>query len=442
MSGTPSNNAQRVVVTGLGAVSPLGRGADALWSGLLAGRSGVRRLEGLNLDGQEVNFGGQVQGFDPSDLLDAKQVKRLDRFTQFAIAAAAEALVEAGLPPRFEGAAAEATATIIGSGLGGATTIFEQAAVFGERGASRISPFLVPAAIGNMAAGETAIHTGAQGPSFGAVSACATAGHAIGEAYEMIRRGDAERALAGGTEAALHPVVIAGFNNMRALSRSASAANGGDPAAASRPFDMGRDGFVMAEGAGVLLLERLDVALARGAHPLAEIVGYGASADASHITLPSPGGYGAVRAARRALAKAARRGAEIDHINAHATSTPEGDKAELDALRTILTDAADAAAARAAAAQQAPRATITATKSAIGHTLGAAGALGAIATIRAMRDGRVHPTLNLQHPDPLVDTLDIVRGAAREQQVHLALVNAFGFGGQNSALLFAAWEGA
>ncbi len=431
----------RVVVTGLGAVSPLGRGADALWSGLLAGRSGVRRLEGLNLDGQEVNFGGQVQGFDPSDLLEAKQIKRLDRFSQFAITATAEALASAGLPPRFSGAAAESTATIIGSGLGGAVTIFEQAAIFAERGPSRISPFLVPAAIGNMAAGETAIHFGAQGPSFGAVSACATAGHAIGEAYEMIRRGDAERAIAGGTEAALHPVVIAGFNNMRALSRSASTANGGDPAAASRPFDTARDGFVMAEGAGVLLLERLDLALARGATPLAEIVGYGASADAAHITLPSPGGYGAVRAARRALEKAGRRGADIDHINAHATSTPEGDKAELDALRTILTDSADADAARVAAERAAPRATITATKSAIGHTLGAAGALGAIATIRAMRDGRVHPTLNLEHPDPLIGNLDIVRGAAREQQVRLALVNAFGFGGQNAALLLAAWEG-
>jgi 3-oxoacyl-[acyl-carrier-protein] synthase II len=236
-------------------------------------------------------------------------------------------------------------------------------------------------------------------------------------------------------------VVIAGFNNMRALSRSASTANGGDPAAASRPFDTARDGFVMAEGAGVLLLERLDLALARGATPLAEIVGYGASADAAHITLPSPGGYGAVRAARRALEKAGRRGADIDHINAHATSTPEGDKAELDALRTILTDSADADAARVAAERAAPRATITATKSAIGHTLGAAGALGAIATIRAMRDGRVHPTLNLEHPDPLVGTLDIVRGAAREQQVRLALVNAFGFGGQNAALLLTAWEG-
>ena len=431
----------RVVVTGLGAVSPLGRGVDALWAGLLAGRSGIRRLEGLNLDGQEVDFGGQVLGFDPSDLLEAKQIKRLDRFSQFAITAAAEALAAAGLPERFSGAAAESTATIIGSGLGGAVTIFEQAAVYAARGAARISPFLIPAAIGNMAAGETAIHIGAQGPSFGAVSACATAGHAIGEAYEMIRRGDAERAVAGGTEAALDPVVIAGFNNMRALSRSASSSSGGDPAAASRPFDAGRDGFVMAEGAGVLLLERLDLALARGATPLAEIVGYGASADAAHITLPSPGGYGAVRAARRALEKAGRRGGDIDHVNAHATSTPEGDKAELDALRTILTDAADADAARAAAERTAPRATITATKSAIGHTLGAAGALGAIATIRAMRDGRVHPTLNLERPDSLVGNLDIVHGTPRDGAVRLALVNAFGFGGQNSALLFAAWEG-
>jgi 3-oxoacyl-[acyl-carrier-protein] synthase II len=291
-----------------------------------------------------------------------------------------------------------------------------------------------------MAAGEVAIHVNAQGPSFGPVSACATAGHAIGEAYEAIRRGDAERALAGGSEAALHPVVIAGFNNMRALSRSASIAAGGDPTAASRPFDSARDGFVMAEGAGVLLLERLDLALARGATPLAEIVGYGATADAQFITLPAPGGFGAVRAARRALEKAGRTGGDIDHVNAHATSTPEGDKAELDAIRTILTGAPDAATA-ATADRAALRATVTATKGNIGHTLGAAGALGAAATICAMRDSRVHATLNLTDPDPLVGALDIVRGAPRDGEIRLALVNAFGFGGQNAAILLAKWEG-
>jgi len=436
------SDAVRVVITGAGAVSPLGRGVDALWSGLLAGRSGIRRLEGLDLTGLDVDFGGQVPNFDPNDLLEPKQVKRLDRFTQLAIAATAEALASAGLPARFApGRDAEATATIIGSGLGGATTIFEQAAVFATRGAGRISPFLVPASIGNMASGEVAIHVGAQGPSFGVVSACATAGHAIGEAYEMIRRGDADRALAGGSEAALHPVVIAGFNNMRALSRSGSAAAGGDPAAASRPFDAGRDGFVMAEGAGVLVLERLDLALARGATPLAEIVGYGATADAQHITLPAPGGWGAVRAARRALVKAGRRGSEIDHVNAHATSTPEGDKAELDAIRTILTETDSADAARAAAAATPLRATISASKGALGHTLGAAGGLGAIATLCAMRDRRVHATLNLETPDAAAAGLDIVAGSPRDQEVRLALVNAFGFGGQNAALLLSRWEG-
>jgi 3-oxoacyl-[acyl-carrier-protein] synthase II len=227
---------------------------------------------------------------------------------------------------------------------------------------------------------------------------------------------------------------------MRALSRRGGGAAGGDPAAASRPFDNARDGFVMSEGAGVLLLERLDLALARGATPLAEIVGYGASADAQHITLPAPGGAGAVRAARRALEKAGRTGADIDHVNAHATSTPEGDKAELDAIRTILTGAPDAAAA-ATAEPAALRATITATKGNIGHTLGAAGALGAAATICAMRDRRVHATLNLTDPDPLVGALDIVCGAPRDGEIRLALVNAFGFGGQNSALLLAKWEG-
>ena len=421
------STAHRVVVTGMGALSPLGRGVDALWSGLLAGRSGIRRLEGLDLTGQEVDFGGQVPNFDPSDILEAKQIKRLDRFSHLAIAASVEALTSAGLPARLSDELALGTATIIGSGLGGATTLFEQALNYAEKGAGRVSPFLIPGAIGNMAAGEVAIHVNAQGPSFGPVSACATAGHAIGEAYETIRRGDAERALAGGAEAALHPVVIAGFNNMRALSRSGSSAAGGDPAAASRPFDSARDGFVMSEGAGILLLERLDLALARGATPLAEIVGYGASADAQHITLPAPGGYGAVRAARRALEKAGRSGSEIDHVNAHATSTPEGDKAELEAIRTILGAGS--------------RASVTATKGAIGHTLGAAGGLGSIATICAMRDGRVHPTLNLTAPDPASVGLNIVTGAPAAQQVKLALVNAFGFGGQNSALLFAKWEG-
>ncbi|MFZ9846513.1 MAG: beta-ketoacyl synthase N-terminal-like domain-containing protein, partial [Candidatus Limnocylindrus sp.] len=236
------SEAHRVVVTGMGAVSPLGRGVDALWSGLLAGRSGIRRLEGLDLTGQEVDFGGQVPDFDPSDIIEAKQIKRLDRFAHFAIAASVEALASAGLPTRLSDAQALGTATIIGSGLGGATTLFEQAINFASKGAGRVSPFLIPGAIGNMAAGEVAIHVNAQGPSFGPVSACATAGHAIGEAYEAIRRGDAERALAGGTEAALHPVVIAGFNNMRALSRSGSSVAGGDPTAASRPFDSARDG--------------------------------------------------------------------------------------------------------------------------------------------------------------------------------------------------------
>ncbi|MFM7504532.1 MAG: beta-ketoacyl-[acyl-carrier-protein] synthase family protein [Candidatus Limnocylindrus sp.] len=434
------SEAHRVVVTGMGAVSPLGRGVDALWSGLLAGRSGIRRLEGLDLAGQEVDFGGQVPNFDPSDIIEPKQVKRLDRFAHFAIAASVEALSSAGLPVRLSDAHALGTATLIGSGLGGATTLFEQAINFASKGAGRVSPFLVPGAIGNMAAGEVAIQVNAQGPSFGPVSACATAGHAIGEAYEAIRRGDAERALAGGTEAALHPVVIAGFNNMRALSRRGGGAAGGDPAAASRPFDSARDGFVMSEGAGVLLLERLDLALARGATPLAEIVGYGATADAQHITLPAPGGAGAVRAARRALEKAKRSGSDIDHVNAHATSTPEGDKAELDAIRTILTGAPDAAAA-ATAEPAALRATITATKGNIGHTLGAAGALGAAATICAMRDRRVHATLNLTDPDPLVGALDIVHGAPRDGEIRLALVNAFGFGGQNAALLLAKWEG-
>jgi 3-oxoacyl-[acyl-carrier-protein] synthase II len=290
------------------------------------------------------------------------------------------------------------------------------------RGPDRISPFLIPMGIPNVGAGQIAINFGMTGPNYATVSACATGGHAVGEASETIRRDDADIMLAGGSEACIFEVLIGGFAAMRALST-----RNDDPAAASRPFDKGRDGFVCGEGAGVLVLEALEHAQARGATPLAELVGYGATADASHITLPAPGGIGAVRAARRALVKAGLKPEDIQHVNAHATSTPEGDKAELQAIRTVFGDHAESL-------------TITANKSMIGHTLGAAGAIEAITTVLAIREGRVPPTINLTDPDPEGEGLDLTPNGAASQDIRVALSNSFGFGGQNTALVFSRWD--
>jgi 3-oxoacyl-[acyl-carrier-protein] synthase II len=291
----------------------------------------------------------------------------------------------------------------------------------GERGPDRISPFFIPMGIANVGSGQVAIAFGMLGPNFATVSACATGAHAIGEAWETIRRDDADIMLAGGTEAAIHEAVLGGFSSMKALST-----RNDDPEHASRPFDRGRDGFVIGEGAGMLVLEELSHAERRGAEPLAELVGYGATADASHITLPAPGGVGAVRAGRRALAKAGMEADELDHVNAHATSTPEGDSAELQALATLL-------------GERGPAVSISAQKSMLGHTLGAAGALESIATVQAIRDGAVPPTINLDEPDPQVDGLDLTPKRAAHRPIAAALNNSFGFGGQNAALIFRKW---
>ncbi len=312
---------------------------------------------------------------------------------------------------------------IIGSGLGGVSTLFDNVLVMAERGPDRISPFFIPMGIANVGSGQVAIACGATGPNFATVSACATGGHALGEAWETIRRGDADLMIAGGVEAGIHEATLGGFASMKALST-----RNDDPERASRPFDCDRDGFVMGEGGGALILETLEHAEARGASPIAELVGYGATADASHITLPAPGGIGAVRAAERALEKARMDPAEIDHVNAHATSTPEGDKAELQAIRTIFGD-------------HAPRVSISANKSMLGHTLGAAGAIEAIATILALRDGRVPPTINVERPDEQAVGLDLTPGKAVARPLRAALSNSFGFGGQNTALVFRRWDG-
>jgi 3-oxoacyl-[acyl-carrier-protein] synthase II len=406
----------------MGAVTPLGNDVATFWRRLVSGESGVRTIESFDPSRVASKIAGEVRDFDPSHVLDRKEIRRNDRYTQFALVATREALAHAGLPERLEGELADRTGTIIGSGLGGSGTLIEQITINVTRGPDRLSPFFIPMAIANLAAGQTAIQFGARGPSWATVSACATAGHAIGEASETIIRGDADVMLAGGSEASIYEVLVGAFGAMRALST-----RNDDPPGASRPFDEGRDGFVIAEGAGVLVLEEFGHARRRGARILAELRGYGATADAHHITLPAPGGAGAVRAARAALKKAELAPQDIDLVNAHATSTPEGDPAELQAFRTIFGD-------------HARNVSITATKSAIGHTLGAAGGIGAIATIQAMREGCVPPTLNLVDPSPEMGELDCTPLLARSRDVRAALVNSFGFGGQNAALVLQRWD--
>ncbi|MGI8702922.1 MAG: beta-ketoacyl-ACP synthase II [Candidatus Limnocylindrales bacterium] len=409
---------RRVVVTGMGAVTPLGNDVPSFWSGLLEGRSGIRTIESFDSSRLTCHVAGEVRDFDVTGVLERKEARRNDRYTQLALVATREAMNQAGLPERLEGTLAEETGVIIGSGMGGTTTLFEQIGVFAERGPDRLSPFFVPMVITNMAAGQAAISFGALGPNYATVSACATSGHAIGESAEIILRGDAEVMLAGGSEAPVSEGLIAAFAAMRALST-----RNDDPQGASRPFDQGRDGFIVAEGAGVLVLEERGHAEARNAEILAEVTGYAATADAHHITLPAPGGAGALRATRRALAKAGLDASAVDHVNAHATSTQEGDRAELTSLHALFGD-------------HGAKVSVTATKSAIGHTLGAAGALGSIAAIQAMRERCVPPTLNLDDPDAAIGALQVVAHEPRAQEIDVALVNAFGFGGQNTALVY------
>jgi 3-oxoacyl-[acyl-carrier-protein] synthase II len=412
---------RRVVVTGMGAVTGLGHDVASTWDGLVAGRSAVRTVEAFDPERVPSQIASEVKNFDASGLLDRKEIRRTDRYIQFGLYVARQALDQAGLPGRIEGPLAERTGVILGSGLGGAITLFDNVLVMGSRGPDRISPFFIPMGIANVGAGQIAIAFGPLGPNFAIVSACATGAHAIGEAWETIRRDDADVMLAGGTEAAIHEAVLGGFGSMKALST-----RNDDPGAASRPFDRDRDGFVMAEGAALLVLEALDHAERRGAEPLAEIVGYGATADGNHITLPAPGGIGAVRAARRAMEKAGVTADEIDHVNAHATSTGEGDLAELQGMKTLFGDRAGEVA-------------ITANKSMLGHSLGAAGAIESVATVQALRTGVVPPTINLEHPDDAGAGLDLTPGVAAKRDMTLAINNSFGFGGQNAALVFRRW---
>ncbi|MBI4300985.1 MAG: beta-ketoacyl-ACP synthase II [Chloroflexi bacterium] len=406
---------QRVVITGMGIISPLGLSVADFWQALIAGKSGVDCITLFDATDFDTHFAAEVKGFDPMNYIDRKEVRRTDRFVQFAIAASQEAVAQAGLV--INGHNADGIGVIIGSGIGGLATLSEQLQVLADRGPGRVSPFLVPMMITDMASGQVAITSGAKGPNFCTASACASSSDAIGTAYEVIRRGDAQGMIAGGAEAPITPIGVAAFNAARALST-----RNNEPQRASRPFDAERDGFVMGEGAAVLILESLHSAQARGAFIFAEMVGYGASGDAFHITQPSDGGEGAVRAMAMALTKAGLNPQDVDYINAHGTSTPLNDKYETMAIKTLFGD-------------HAYRLAISSTKSMHGHLLGAAGAVEAIACIMTIREGLIPPTINQITPDPDCD-LDYVPNEARSAKVEVALSNALGFGGHNSTLIF------
>ncbi|MEO7020260.1 MAG: beta-ketoacyl-ACP synthase II [Ktedonobacteraceae bacterium] len=405
----------RVVVTGLGLITSLGNDLATNWEALTQGKSGVGEITAYDTSDFRVHFGAEVRNFDPTLYMDRKEARRNDPYEQMAIAATKQALEQSGLKITEENA--DDVGVYIGSGIGGLVTLHEQFRVLHEKGPSRISPFFINMMIIDGAPGIVSILTGARGPNWAAVSACATSGNTIGEAWETIRRGDAIAMIAGGAEKAITPISMAAFDNMTALSR-----RNDDPQGASRPFDATRDGFVMGEGAGMLILEDLESAKARGTTILAEMIGYGCTADASHITSPAPGGAGLVRAMQRALKKANLRPDQVDYINAHGTSTPFNDSNETQAIKTCF-------------GEYAYKVPISSTKSMTGHTLGAAGAVEAVISIMAIQTGIIPPTINLHHPDPECD-LDYVPNQARQATVNIALSNSMGFGGHNTCLIF------
>lgn len=409
----------RVVVTGLGLVTALGNDVATSWEGLCAGRSGVGPITGFDTSQHKVQFGAELKNFDPTLYMDRKEVRRNDPYTQLAVATAKQALAQSGLEINEENA--DDIGVYSGSGVGGLETMHDQFATLFDKGPQRVSPFFITMMMIDSAAGLVSIMTGARGPNWAAVSACATSGNTIGEAWETIRRGDARAMIAGGSEKAITPISIAAFANMHALSR-----RNDEPASASRPFDATRDGFVMGEGSAMLILEELEFAKARGATILAEMVGYGSTGDAHHITEPAPGGSGLVRAMRQALRKAGMQPREIDYINAHGTSTPFNDKMETQAIKTCF-------------GEHAYKFAVSSTKSMVGHTFGAAGAVEAVISILTLQSGIIAPTINLHHPDPDCD-LDYVPNEARRAEVRTALSNVMGFGGHNTSLIFKRYE--
>ncbi|SDF77214.1 beta-ketoacyl-ACP synthase II [Sporolituus thermophilus] len=406
---------KRVVVTGIGAVTPIGIGKDEYWQSLVAGKSGISRITRFDPADYSTQIAGEVKNFDPGKFIDKKEAKRMDRFTQFALAATKMAIEDAGI--NLDQEDRSRVGTMIGTGIGGMETLHDQFKVLFEKGPSRVSPFFVPMMIANMAAGQTSITFGLQGPCSCVITACATGTNAIGDAFKIIQRGDADIMVAGGTEAAISPAAVAGFCSMKAMST-----RNDEPEKASRPFDRDRDGFVMGEGAGILILESLDHALARGARIYAEIAGYGFNADAYHITAPAPEGAQAAKCMAMAIKDAGLTPEMVDYINAHGTSTPLNDKNETLAIKTLFGD-------------HAYKLAVSSIKSMTGHLLGAAGAIEAIATVLTIANNLIPPTINYENPDPELD-LDYVPNKARERVVNVAISNSFGFGGHNATILF------
>ena len=406
---------ERVFVTGYGAVSPVGLTSDKTWEGLCEGRSGVDSISSFDAEGFDTTFAAEVTDFDPEIYVGKKQARRMDRFVQFAAAASLDAIEKSALKLTPE--TCEKVSVMIASGIGGIMTLSDQIGVLNKRGPSRVSPFLVPMMLPDMASGQVSIMTGAKGANYSTVAACASGADSIGMAFEAIRRGDVDIAITGAAEAAICPVGVAGFNACQALSK-----RNDDPKGASRPFDSARDGFVLGEGAGVLIIETETSMINRGASPIAEIVGYGATADANHITQPGPEGEGGARAMTKALMQAQISAEEIDYINAHGTSTPLNDKFETMAMKSVFGESAKCIP-------------ISSTKSMTGHLLGASGALEAVVSVMALEKAVIPPTINLTTPDADCD-LDYTPNIKREKELSFAMSNSFGFGGHNASLLF------
>lgn len=407
-------------MTGVGLVIPTGIGTETVWKNICEGKSGIGPLTRFDPNGFETKIAGEVKGFNPEAYIEKKEIKKMDLFVQYALAATREALEDSQLKITPENC--DRTGVIVGTGLGGLPTLEKYHQILLEKGPSRISPFFIPMLIANLASGQIAIHFGAKGPNTCVVTACATGAHCIGDAFRAIVYGDAEAIIAGGTEANISPLSIAGFNAMKALSTRNE-----EPEKACRPFEKNRDGFVVAEGAGILILEELEFALKRGAKIYGELIGYGYTGDAYHITAPSPEGEGAARCMRMAIKDAGLRPEDIDYINAHGTSTPLNDLTETQAIKTVF-------------GEHAKKVAISATKSMTGHLLGAAGSTEAIFSLLAIRDGIIPPTINYDVPDPECD-LDYVPNVARRQPLTVVMSNAFGFGGTNATLVLRKFSG-
>lgn len=410
---------RRVVVTGLGLITPLGLSVETSWQNLVNGKSGIRRITSFDVSAFPTQIAGEVDNFNPEDYVELKEVKKMDRFIHFAVAAATLAMNDSGI--KITNSNSDRVGVLVGSGMGGLHAIEYYHSVLLEKGPRRITPFFIPMLTINLAAGQISIKFGAKGPNSAVSTACATGSHSIGDAFKIIQRGDADAMVTGGTEAVITPMAVGGFNAMKALST-----RNDEPEKASRPFDVDRDGFVIGEGAGIIILESLQHAMDRGAKIYAEIVGYGMTADAYHITSPSPGGEGAARCMAIALEDGGVGHSEIDYINAHGTSTKYGDELETQAIKTVF-------------GEHAHKLAVSSTKSMIGHLLGAAGGVESIISVLSIVNNMALPTINLDNPDPECD-LDYIPHKARKMKINYALSNSFGFGGTNACLLFKKFE--